>query len=163
VIVISDTSPLSALASIQRLDLLPMFYGTITIPKAVLNECRHPSAPETLRKWADCPPPWAVIACPIGNPPPALTNLDPGETEALQIALASESPVLLIMDERRGVKAAELLGIPFVGTLGLLVNTHLRGVLDFETSLEQLRTTGFHLGDLAILRARQIISHRAPD
>jgi predicted nucleic acid-binding protein len=160
-IVVCDTSPLSALASIHRLDLLPLFYGNITIPNAVLAECRHPGAPEPLRAWAAYLPDWVVVASPTGNPPPVLAKLDPGETEAIQIALASTSPVLLLMDERRGVKAAEHLGIPFVGTLGLLVNAHLRGHLDFETALSGLRTTGFHLGDPAILRARQIIADRA--
>lgn len=162
-IVISDTSPLSALASIQHLDLLPLFYGTITIPQAVLNECRHPRAPESLRKWANRLPPWVVIESPTGDPPSDLGNLDPGEVEAIQVALNSESPVLLLIDERKGVKAAGRLGIPFIGTLGLLVNAHLRGVLDFEISLVRLRATGFHLGDLAILRARQIIFDRATD
>lgn len=156
-IVVSDTSPLSALAAIQQLDLLPMIYGKITIPRAVLDECRHPKAPETLREWSACPPTWAVLAGPCGTPPTELANLDPGETEAIMIAMTSPPPVLLLIDERRGVKTAKHFGLPSVGTLGLLVNARLLGLLDFDSSLEQLRATSFHVGQSTILRARHII------
>lgn len=157
-IVVSDTSPLSALASIHRLDLLAELHGEITIPTAVLAECRHEGAPEVLRQWAMTPPPWVRVASAQSEPPPELEILDPGETEAILIALDAESPVLLLMDERDGVKAAERLGIPFVGTLGLPVKGHLVGLIDFETALVSLRATSFRLGDAVILRAREVIT-----
>jgi predicted nucleic acid-binding protein len=37
-IVVSDTSPITNLAAIEKLDLLHLLYGTITIPVAVYNE-----------------------------------------------------------------------------------------------------------------------------
>ena len=37
-IIVSDTSPLSNLFIIQRLDLLQQLYGKIIIPEAVMNE-----------------------------------------------------------------------------------------------------------------------------
>lgn len=155
--VVSDTSPLSALASIHHLDLLPELFGEITVPTAVIAECLHEGAPEILRKWAMSPPPWVRVVSPQGGPPHELGSLDPGETAAIMIAMKSQSPVLLLMDERAGVKAAERLGIAYVGTLGLLVKAHLMGLLDFESALEALRTTDFRLGNAVIHRAREVI------
>jgi predicted nucleic acid-binding protein len=37
-IIISDTSPITNLAAIGKLDLLNLLYGSITIPVAVYNE-----------------------------------------------------------------------------------------------------------------------------
>jgi predicted nucleic acid-binding protein len=157
-IVVSDTSPLSALASIHRLDLLAELYSEITVPTAVLAECLHQGAPEVLRQWAMTPPPWVHVASPQNEPTHDLEILDPGETEAILIALDAQGPVLLLMDERDGVKAAERLGIPFVGTLGLLVKAHLVGLIDFESVLETLRATSIRLSEAVILRAREIVA-----
>lgn len=47
-------------------------------------------------------------------------DLDKGEAEAIALAVESEAG-LLLMDERRGRRAASRLGIPVVGVLGILV------------------------------------------
>jgi predicted nucleic acid-binding protein len=41
------------------------------------------------------------------------------------------------------------------GTLGVLADAHLVGLLDFETALAQLRTTNFYISDDVIARLRQ--------
>ena len=47
-IIISDTSPLSALAEIGELELLRRLYGKVVIPDAVRREATHPHAPTRL-------------------------------------------------------------------------------------------------------------------
>lgn len=42
-IVVSDTSPITNLAAIERLDLLHLLYGEIIIPVAVYNELTQPN------------------------------------------------------------------------------------------------------------------------
>ncbi len=160
--VISDTSPLSALASIDRLELLPKLFGRIIVPREVLSECLHPGAPRALREWALSIPPWVLAREAPLTIPPAIAGLDPGETAALSIASLSPRPVLLLMDERKGIKAAGRLGLPFVGTLGLLVKGHRQNHLDFETSLAALRRIRFHLGESAILQARRQLASPPP-
>jgi predicted nucleic acid-binding protein len=41
------------------------------------------------------------------------------------------------------------------GTLGVLIEAHWSGLLDFEQALAQLRQTNFYLSDQAIALARQ--------
>jgi len=49
--VVSDTSPLSCLASIQRLDLIANQFSSVYVPAAVKAEVmRHPDPLEKLRK-----------------------------------------------------------------------------------------------------------------
>ncbi len=59
------------------------------------------------------------------------------------------------MDERQGVAAAARLGLPVVGTLGLLVRGHARGLLDFDSAVAALLQTGFWVSPAVIARARQ--------
>lgn len=69
--------------------------------------------------------------------------------EAEAIALAREHPgATLLMDERRGRRYAEALGIPIVGTAGLLVRAKQRGLIaEVRPLLDDLRAVGFWLSD----------------
>ena len=44
-LVVSDTSPVRALAYLRRLDLLPALFGTVLIPPAVVVELAQPPRP----------------------------------------------------------------------------------------------------------------------
>ena len=60
-IVVSDTTPLRYLAVIEGLNWLQQLYEQVVCPPEVLAECRHESAPASLRCWAESPPPWLRI------------------------------------------------------------------------------------------------------
>lgn len=155
--VISDTSPLSALAEIGALTLLHLLFGTVTVPAAVLAECGHPGAPVALRQWASHPPDWLIVESAPPVVPLAVRGLDPGEAAAIAIALNAVAPVLLLMDERSGVAVVQRMGIPFTGTLGVLVRGHRLGFIDFETALTSLRRTRFRLSESVIAHARRLL------
>ena len=53
--------------------------------------------------------------------------IDPGESEA--IALAYERKLRLIIDDLKGRQAAQQLGIPVTGTVGLIVKARQTGVI----------------------------------
>ena len=81
---VSNTSPLSNLAIIGRLDLLRQRYGTVQFPPAVateLSRLTHPAAQASLSKavrdhW--------LIETPLTIALPQLSlTLDPGEHEAI--------------------------------------------------------------------------------
>jgi predicted nucleic acid-binding protein len=158
VTIVSDTSPLSAWAEIGALALLAQLFGSIIIPAAVLAECRHSGAPLALQRWVASPPAWVTVAGDTSVFPDCARNLDPGEAAALALAAALPAPVLLLMDERKGVAAARSLGLPFTGTLGLLIRGHRLGLLDFEPALTRLRQTSFHLSPSLIARARSLLA-----
>lgn len=63
------------------------------------------------------------------------------------------------MDERRGREAAAHLGLAVTGTLGILVEASLLGLVDFEVVLAQLTsTTNFRASDAVIALARARLS-----
>lgn len=127
--VVSNTSPLSNLAIIGRLELLRERYGTVLIPPAVHRELAALShALGKSRIKAALHDGWLRIApLDTGTPAPVLPHeLDPGETEAitLSIQVAAEK---VILDDALGRAAAKHLGLKFSGLLGELVFAKLAG------------------------------------
>jgi predicted nucleic acid-binding protein len=155
-IVVSDTTPLRYLAVIGGLDWLQALFGHVVCPPEVLAECRNENAPAPLRTWADSPPSWLRIM-PVSTGVRALpieALLDVGETAALCLALELHAD-LVLLDERRGRAVATQLGLPLTGTLGVLVEAALHGLMDFESALTLLRgSTNFRVGEPVIAAAR---------
>ncbi len=119
-LVVSDTSPIRALAYLRQVELLQILFGDIHVPPAVASELRNP---------------------PIGHPnvdvgffgfllvsaprdqyrvEELLQTLDLGESEALVLAQELGCQAVLI-DEAAGRAAARRLGLLPIGTLGILV------------------------------------------
>ena len=143
--VVSKTSPLRYLIAAGQTDLLPQLFGAIDIPAAVEREMLDPHAPPTVRGWMAQPPAWLRIRHVQSAPDPELTSeLDAGEAEAIQLAQELRAD-MLIMDERRGRQMASQKGIIVVGLLGILRESHRRGLVDNPIAIAaQLRTLGFH-------------------
>ncbi|MES2707512.1 MAG: DUF3368 domain-containing protein [Verrucomicrobiota bacterium] len=156
--VISDTSPLSALAEIGELSLLRQLFGMVILPAAVLQECIQEGAPAALRQWAFTLPDWVISDASSVRIPSADFGLDPGETAVIALALEAPGPVLLLMDERAGVAVARSLGLAFTGTLGLLVRGQQLGLIDFETAVAGLRHTRFRFTEALIAHARRLLA-----
>ncbi|MDB9527744.1 DUF3368 domain-containing protein [Oscillatoria sp. CS-180] len=122
-IVVSDTSAITNLAAIQRLDLLVQLYEQVTIPIAVYRELAQidslvPGKVEVQSaQWLKVQP---VINQSIVQQLRTKARLDPGESEAIALALELDADLLLI-DERRGRIEADRLGIRITGLLGVLV------------------------------------------
>lgn len=118
---ICNTSPLQYLHQIGQLDLLPRLAGSVVVPNAVCDELDA-----GLAQGIELPKvtalPWIHRRDPISAPAlPLAADLGPGESAVL--ALALETPgSSVILDDALGRRAAELLGIPFTGTLGLLLS-----------------------------------------
>ena len=114
-IVVSDTSPVLNLARIGRLELLPLLFGEVLIPSAVYQELT------TSQK--DLPPaidlaalPWLIVAS-AKNQNRVLEfrqDLDPGEAEAIVLAIERRADLLLV-DERRGRRTATAAGLTVAG------------------------------------------------
>lgn len=136
-IVVSDTSPLIALATIGKLDLLKQLYGEVLVPRAVHDEAAsvRPEAPGAMEVRSAS---WIHVRAVNDQLLVAALSLhlDVGEAEAIALAVESDAD-LLLMDERRGRLAAMRLGRRVVGVLGALVEakqrnliTHVRPLLD---------------------------------
>jgi predicted nucleic acid-binding protein len=140
--VISNTSPLQYLFQVELLDLLPALYGTIVVPSGVADELaeghvRGVSLPDLQPlSWVHIRPiPGAAILR-------IAADLDRGEREVLAMAKQATEP-LAIFDDGLARRYARLLGIPFTGTLGVLLKAkstgHLARVSPVLDRLESLR------------------------
>lgn len=142
--VIADTSPLQYAVEIDVAQTLFKLYGRIVVPLAVSSEMRHQGAPPPLRRWVEDNRDWIEVRSVEVPDDPRLALLDPGEREA--IALAQQTPEsLLIIDDGEGRAEARLRGIRITGLLGVIRDAGLRGYLDFDASLRNLRNTNFRL------------------
>ncbi len=129
-IVVSNTSPLNYLIPLGHIEVVPEFYGRVSVPSAVLRELQHTKAPEAVRIWAAVPPPWIHLVQ-VPYPDDSLPEeLGRGEREAISLAVLQHAGVLLI-DERAGRMQAELRSVPVVGTLAVLLQAAVLRRLSF--------------------------------
>jgi uncharacterized protein len=140
--VISNTSPLQYLFQAELLELLPTLYGAIVVPEGVVAELAEGRA-----RGISLPDPrvlaWARVHRIADTSLLQLaTDLDRGEREVIAIAKQLADP-LAILDDGLARRYARLLGIPFTGTLGVLLKAkstgHLARVSPVLDRLEALR------------------------
>ena len=136
--IVSNSSPLIALARIQRLDLVPAVLQSVLIPPAVAREI-EPSIPAL--------PAWVSVRVPSSRRPPLPSRgrLGDGEREAIALAIEIGADAVL-MDERAGRRVAEEGGLKVIGTLGLLLEAKRAGHIEtIRAELDKLLETSFFL------------------
>ncbi|MGB5969834.1 MAG: DUF3368 domain-containing protein [Spirulinaceae cyanobacterium] len=120
-IVVSNTSPLFYLSTIEQLELLHLLYGEIFIPTAVLNEITDVGNTDISAKiiptlsWIQIRSPRDLVF--VSH---LRSELDQGEAEAIALAVELNAKRLL-MDERLGRAAAMDVGLEVTGVLGILI------------------------------------------
>lgn len=97
--IVSNTSPLNYLVLIELQHVLPILFGRVLIPDAVLQELRSPAAPQQLRNWLDQGPDWLESQL-VSEVPSDLRQLDLGEREAI-IWHSQSAPVWCCWTRRR--------------------------------------------------------------
>jgi predicted nucleic acid-binding protein len=148
VIVVSDTSPLNYLVLIDAIEILPKLFLEVHAPTQVMEELDRPRTPEAVRKWAQAPPKWLCVSTPLTTLASSI-RLDPGESQA--IALAEElGATAILIDERKGRRVAEQLGLDAIGTLTVLEFAAERNLIELRHTLEALRQTTFYITDAYI-------------
>ena len=126
-IVVSDTSPLTALLTVGEENLLPQLFTEVVIPEAVQKEL--------LRSHGQLPA-WLRVAT-VQNP--AQVGLyskivDEGETEAIELAQELHADRLLI-DERKGRKLAVQEGVAVIGLLGVVLLAKRKALISSARTL----------------------------
>lgn len=147
-IVVADATPLIALTKIGHLDLLHHLFGEVSIPEAVYAEVtlaapHRPGADEIRQAlWVH------VVAIQDTMKMRYLrVELDSGEAEALVLAEELHADWILL-DESKARRVATILGLPHIGTVGLLLLAKQRGyVPHVRPLLDELRAQQFRLSD----------------
>ena len=122
-LVVTDNSPLTALALADLLHLLRARWPLVIVPQAVWDESRHVGdTAASQRLDAARADGWLEVRHALQNDEVARlrTKLDVGESEAIALALELKAEWLLI-DELKGRNVAKQLGLAVTGTLGLLI------------------------------------------
>lgn len=128
---VSNTSPLSCLASVDLLHLLPHQFHRVAIPQAVRIELgQHPHG-YARRGVDDLIQKGYLQVRGIKNTDlkrSLRASLDEGESEAICLALEQKSDILLL-DEKDGRKAARILDLALTGTVGILLKAKHAGMI----------------------------------
>ncbi|MCC5608691.1 DUF3368 domain-containing protein [Nostoc sp. CHAB 5834] len=148
-IIVSNTSPLSSLAKVDKLSLLENIYGQVNIPQAVYDELTDIRAGEKVNN-AITNANWIETQS-VTNKQLVKKlefNLDQGEAEAIILAVELNANQLLI-DERLGRQEANKLGLSLIGVLGMLLIAKKRGLIsNVKSVMDDLITqTTFRVGE----------------
>jgi len=128
-LVVSDTSPISNLFMVGRLEILPALFDEIVIPPAVMREVLALESsgwdlsPIKNAAWLKTIPASDQMAVQA-----LMQTLHRGESEALVLAQELNADYLL-MDEALGRKTAEMMGVKIIGLLGVLLEAKTEGLI----------------------------------
>jgi len=151
-IVVSDTSPISNLVMIGRLDILQNLFPKLVIPPKVLSEVQalQNFGVDTSiiddANWIRVQPPQNTVE--VSR---LLSEINRGEAEAIVLCEEMKADLLLI-DERLGWNVAQRKNIPTVGLLGCLIKAKAIGYIEqVKPIIDDLQNkAGFWAGDKLI-------------
>lgn len=133
--IISDTSCLILLDKIGELSILNKLFGNITTTSEIAKEFGKPL------------PAWVEIKEPGDKNYQAIieASVDKGEASAIALAIESDD-CLLIIDDLKGRKFAQQLGLTIIGTIGVIVDAKLAGIIpSVKPVLSKIKSTNFRI------------------
>lgn len=112
-VIISDTTCLILLDKIGEINLLNSLFGQIIVTQEIADEFKKKL------------PNWFTIVNPSNKTYQKIleASLDKGESSAIAFAI-EQTDCLLIIDDYKGRRYAERLGIKITGTLGVIINAN---------------------------------------
>lgn len=145
-LVLSDSSPLIALAAAGAFELLRDLFGDLSVTAAVRDEVlaggARPGATELRRGIAER---WIHLQR-VPKNAPEFPKLGPGEASILSAAVAAGDDCYLILDDEAARREARAQHIAFTGTFGILIVAKRRKLVPaVKPYLERLFEHGFHL------------------
>jgi predicted nucleic acid-binding protein len=134
-VIISDTSCLILLNKIDQLNLLQKLFGEITITREIAKEFKKEL------------PSWFRVVNPINTKYQKIleASIDKGEASAIALAIEQED-CLIIIDDYKGRKYAEQMGLKITGTLGVIIAAKQVGhITSVKPLLTKIKLTDFRL------------------
>jgi len=147
-----NASPLIILARCGYLDLVPKLVSPVVIPRAVATEVKAGPAEDAGVQFLAQPSWLSVIDLTPALSPLAVWHLGQGESEVLECARRNPGTTA-ILDDKAARRAARTLGIPVIGTLGLLAAAVQSKLLpSLPDAIEAVRASGLYV-DPALVSA----------
>lgn len=149
--VIVNSTPLIALSNVDKLEVLKMMYGEITIPRAVYEEisvkpdsiCKK--MVEEARDWINVEDIENEMAKLMFKP-----QLHDGEVEVMILAMEKKAD-LVIIDDSNARKYAKYLELTLTGTIGVLIKAKQKGyVSEIRPLIDGLSRSGLYLSKTLI-------------
>ena len=143
--IVGDSSPLIALAIIGQLELLPKLYQRVVIPEKVWEEITvHGSGLPGSDAVSQLS--WLIIQKPASELiKPLSILLDPGEAEAIALAMSLPDSTVLL-DDAQARRVAERFGVNRIGTLGILRRAKKAGLITaIKPYTMQLQNNGIYM------------------
>lgn len=140
-IVVSDTSPITSLLTINLIEILEEIYQQVLIPDAVCKEL--------MKEHTDLPSFIQVEHIKDVHKVSVLEKeLDEGEAEAIVLAKELRADILLI-DEKKGRMVAEREGVPIIGLIGVLIVAKKNGLINTVMEVISMLETkaGFRISE----------------
>jgi predicted nucleic acid-binding protein len=155
-----NASPLIVLARAGLLDVLPGVFASVVTPAAVRAEIAAGPADDPARLLLPACV-WlreAAIQPPL--PPLAVWQLGAGESEVLEFARLHPGTTAVV-DDRAARRAAETLGVPVCGTLGVLALATRGGLVpSFPAAIEAVRRAGLYLDEGVVTTVARALETR---
>jgi predicted nucleic acid-binding protein len=143
-LIIADSSALISLAVCEKLYLLEQLYGEVKVPKAVFSEVTQEDKQqaETLRSYLQN----KVVDLDLTELLLDFGELGRGELEAMALFRKLRAD-LLLLDDKRARRVANLNEIPIVGSLGILLFAKRKGAItSVKPLIASLEASGIHIG-----------------
>lgn len=146
---VSNTSPIILLEKAGHLWILEKLFKEVIIPPAVDKEWLRPGGYKV--------PQWLTVANLSSNAKhnadKLSMNLDRGEAEAIALFETVKADWLLL-DDLKGRKQAKSLGLPVVGTIGVLVTAKRKGIIpELGPIINTLKKHRYYLSDDVLEKA----------
>ncbi len=159
-IIVCNTGPLIALAKLDRLALLKeLGFQRVLIPACVRKELLGKIGPESNAIESALDEFIEVERLGAAEQPveAAASALDEGEKEVILLGASIKDRVILLLDDQAGRRVARTLGIPVVGTSGLLLSAKKQGLIAAVLPLLiSLREQGYWLSDALLAEVRRL-------
>jgi len=156
---IVNASPVIALAKVRQLQLLDALGGEVWLPEAVAIElvAGPEGDPARMAVVAN----WGRRCSPSAIPDTVVEwGLGAGETAVLAVAMERQ-PATAVLDDGMARSAARALGIPLIGTLGVVVRARRVGIIPSAgTVMRDLKDVGLRLDDTLVGAVLERIGER---
>lgn len=153
-----NASPVIALGHAGRLDLLEILPSQLLLPDAVVEEIvagpDDPARRALLSGWGSRR---------LVTVPESVAEWGLGKGESAVVALALELHATAVLDDRNARRCAKALGIPIIGTLGIIIRAKKRGLVDAAGPvIRSVLDAGLYYEDDAVHRLLRSVGENWP-